>query len=110
MHRVFDDQLDAHHRRQVDNEVRLAGQPVEHLAVGDRLAHELEARQRAQVLDIFQPPGSQVINRRHLVAFMHQRFTQMTANEACPAGNQNFFFHKNPSFVNCVTGKHPLYY
>ena len=38
MHRVFDDQLDPHGRRQVDDDIRLAGQPVEHLGVQDGLA------------------------------------------------------------------------
>ena len=56
-YRVLDDQLHADRGGEVDNDIGLAGQTVQHLAVHDVFAHELVVGQRAQVLDILQPPG-----------------------------------------------------
>jgi hypothetical protein len=92
--RVADDQVHTHGRRQVEDHVALAHQPVHDRLVRDRLVDELEAGVLRQVGDVGQPAGGQVVDGRNGLPLVEQGLGQVTPDEAGPAGDQSAHTHR----------------
>jgi hypothetical protein len=84
---ILDDQLYTHGRRQVNDHVTLAGQPVQNLNVADSLANELKVGERPQVSDVFSSPRRQVVDGDDLMPLTQQKLTQVASDEAGSAGD-----------------------
>ncbi len=81
-HRVIDHELHAHG----------CGEMVDHIHVADQIADDFlvqggvdDARQRRNVLNVFEASRAEVIQHKHLVALANQRLTQVRPDESCAA-------------------------
>jgi hypothetical protein len=88
LQRLVDDQLHADRGRQVEAQVRPAHDVVHQVGVEDAAEHELDVVALAQVLDVLQAPGAEVVEQDHRVAAGEQGVGEVGADEAGPAGDE----------------------
>ena len=88
LERVVDDELHAHRGGEVQDVVGVAHELVHDELVAGRALDERDAAVGAQVLDVDQAPGAEIVQHGHLVAKRGQRVAQVRADEARAAGDE----------------------
>ena len=84
----LDDELDADRGGQVHDDVALVHELVDDELVEHRAVDEAEVGVVAQVVEVAQAAGGQVVERDHAVAPGEQGLDQVRADEAGTAGDQ----------------------
>ena len=72
----------------MNDDVALAGQAIQHDLVGDRLDGKRKAGMVGEGGDVVETARRQVVNDRDPIATRKQRFGEVAADKAGPAGDQ----------------------
>ena len=87
LHRLLDDQPHADRRGEVVDDVALVDELVDDRPVQHRVDDEVEVRAVAEMLDVVERSGREVVEHPDLVAFVEQQLGEVRADEAGAAGD-----------------------
>jgi hypothetical protein len=77
----LDDEPYAHGRRQVVHDVALVDELVDHRPVQDGVDDEVETVPFAEMLDVLERAGGEVVEHPHLVSLVEQELRQVRPDE-----------------------------
>src|SRR5262249_39837144 len=95
--RILKDELDAHGRGEVINEIDAVRELLDQRRIHHRAFDEMEARFVLQIFEVAYASRGEVIDCPNLVAPRDQGFNQVRANEACTPSDQ--YSHSLPRIV-----------
>ena len=87
-HRALDDQPHSHRRREMEDHIALVDQLAHGRGMMDALDRVMEPGMTAEMPDIVDAPGRQIIEDDHLVAPPEISLGQMRPDETRAAGDQ----------------------
>ena len=87
LHRLLDDEPHADRRCEVVDDVALVDELVDDRPVQDGVDDEVELVAVAEVLDVVERSGREVVEHPHLVALVEQELGEVRADEARAAGD-----------------------
>ena len=93
MRRPLDDQLHADRGRQVDDDIGLRSQSVEHDLITETGSCEVEPGMIEHVLDVLQAAGGEVVESEHAVSTGQKRMDKMGADESGGSGDEPGGWH-----------------
>jgi hypothetical protein len=88
LERPFDDELDTHRRREVDDHLGLIHQFADRRMIEDRSTNEPEPWIALEMSDVAQGPGRQVVQHHDLVAPSDQSIGEVRTDEPGAAGDE----------------------
>ena len=93
VHGLLDDQAHADRRGQVEDDVALVHDLADDRRREDRVDDEVEVRAVAEVLDVAQRAGRDVVEGEHLPACCEQELGEVRADEAGASGDERLSSH-----------------
>jgi hypothetical protein len=105
VHRLLDDQPRADRGREVEHRVDLVDELVHHRAMQDAVDDEMERGVVAQVLDVLERAGGEIVQDPHLLAVVEEELAEVRADEARTARDEDFPAHGRASLARSPSAR-----